>query len=391
MGSDDLLTDDFVADLLAKEASDCSIKYSALGMEAFRSDKKPTNLPKPNTRFLRNIIKNTDSHNKALLAKEAAESKARLGDLEHTAEVKKQKLNPDSKTIRRRQMGDIHAILGGKRRSEKSESGSDRRRERDARPSSGSERRERERDRRRRSKNDLFEDGVREERHHGRLSRDDKDRDKRRTSDRRRTDDASDDEERSKSRRHRHRSRSRSRSPRHRSDARDKTKSRRHRSPVESRKSPPHRSRRKSPEREEAEDSDPLEDLIGPAPAPKYRGRGTIAGSSGIDKRFSESYDPKTDVDMDEVVSGKSNWEDEVEAFRDRQKLRQSQEERLRAAGFGDDQIHRIHNGSNGGTEDEANVRWSKAGEKREWDEGKEAEDEPGKQPSGLFSEFSDG
>lgn len=40
MGNDDLLTDDYVADLLAKEASDCSIKYSALGMEAFRSDKK---------------------------------------------------------------------------------------------------------------------------------------------------------------------------------------------------------------------------------------------------------------------------------------------------------------------------------------------------------------
>lgn len=350
--------------------------------------KRPTNLPKPNTRFLRNIIKNTDSHNKALLAKEAAESKARLGDLEQSAEVKKQKLNPDSKTIRRRQIGDIHAILGGKRRSEKSESGSDRRRERDDRPSSGSDRRERERSRR--SKNDLFDERVREETHHGRLSRDDADKAKRRTGDRRRTDDASDDERRSKSRRHRHRSRSRSQSPRHKSDARDKPRSRRHRSPVESRKSPPHRSRKQSPARDAAEDSDPLEELIGPAPAPKYRGRGTIAGSSGIDKRFSESYDPKTDVDMDQVATGKSNWEDEVEAFRDRQKLRQSQEERLRAAGFGDDQIQRIYNGLNGGTEDEANVRWSKAGEKREWDKGKEAGDGTEKQPSGLFSEFSD-
>jgi hypothetical protein len=93
---------------------------------------------------------------------------------------------------------------------------------------------------------------------------------------------------------------------------------------------------------------------------------------------------------MDDVVTVKSNWEDEVEAFRDRQKLRQSQEERLRAAGFGDEQIQRIHNGSNGGTEDEANVRWSKAGEKREWDKGKEVGDGIEKQPSGLFSEFSD-
>lgn len=40
MGNDDMLTDDYVADLLAKEASDCSLKYSALGMDAFRSDKK---------------------------------------------------------------------------------------------------------------------------------------------------------------------------------------------------------------------------------------------------------------------------------------------------------------------------------------------------------------
>lgn len=40
MANNELLTDDYVADLLAKEASDCSLKYSALGMDAFRSDKK---------------------------------------------------------------------------------------------------------------------------------------------------------------------------------------------------------------------------------------------------------------------------------------------------------------------------------------------------------------
>jgi hypothetical protein len=33
----DILTDDYVADLLAKDASDCSLKYSALGMEAYTS------------------------------------------------------------------------------------------------------------------------------------------------------------------------------------------------------------------------------------------------------------------------------------------------------------------------------------------------------------------
>jgi hypothetical protein len=40
MTNDDLLTDEFVADMLAKEAQDCSLKFSAMGMEAFRSNKK---------------------------------------------------------------------------------------------------------------------------------------------------------------------------------------------------------------------------------------------------------------------------------------------------------------------------------------------------------------
>ncbi|KAI4253390.1 MAG: hypothetical protein L6R35_007563, partial [Caloplaca aegaea] len=37
-----------------------------------------TNAPKPNTRFLKNIIKETDNHNAALRAKEHAEARARF-------------------------------------------------------------------------------------------------------------------------------------------------------------------------------------------------------------------------------------------------------------------------------------------------------------------------
>jgi len=37
--NDTILTDDYVADLLAKEANDASIKYSSMGLEAFRSTK----------------------------------------------------------------------------------------------------------------------------------------------------------------------------------------------------------------------------------------------------------------------------------------------------------------------------------------------------------------
>lgn len=40
MPNDDILTDDYVAGLLAKEAGDCSIKYSAMGMEAFNTNSK---------------------------------------------------------------------------------------------------------------------------------------------------------------------------------------------------------------------------------------------------------------------------------------------------------------------------------------------------------------
>lgn len=40
MTNDDILTDDYVAGLLAKDAGDCAIKYSAMGMDAFRSNKK---------------------------------------------------------------------------------------------------------------------------------------------------------------------------------------------------------------------------------------------------------------------------------------------------------------------------------------------------------------
>ena len=37
--NDTILTDDFVADLLAKDAEACSIKYSAVGLGAFTSSK----------------------------------------------------------------------------------------------------------------------------------------------------------------------------------------------------------------------------------------------------------------------------------------------------------------------------------------------------------------
>lgn len=40
MSNDELLTDEYVAGLLAQDAKDGSLKYSAMGMEAFRDNKK---------------------------------------------------------------------------------------------------------------------------------------------------------------------------------------------------------------------------------------------------------------------------------------------------------------------------------------------------------------
>ncbi|CEI60672.1 hypothetical protein FVEN_g2661 [Fusarium venenatum] len=366
--NNELLTDDYVADLLSQEATDCSLKYSTMGMEAYRTNKKPANMMKPNTRFLRHIIKDTDHHNKALLAKEAAESKARLKDLERSEEIKRRKTNPNVNDIRRRQMGDIHAILGGKRRPRtEDEAGPSSRR--DLKRSDRDQKSEREQEQ---DSNDLFAKKRSDRGQHGRLSREDrhsKTDDDSRRSDRSRREHKRRDRSRSRDRdseeeghrRHSHKRRDRSRTPtrRRRSRSPRESKSRhRHRSPLETKED------RKRIEEQE-EDSDILEDPIGPAPPPKYRGRGTVGGSSGIDRRFSETYDPKTDIQMDENEDGGHTWDDAVEAFRDRQKLRQNQEERPKAAGFADEQMQRAS-----GTEEKSveSVQWSKAGEKRAWD-----------------------
>lgn len=41
--SHELLTDDYVAEMLANEAKDCSLKYSAMGLEAFNQPAKYVN------------------------------------------------------------------------------------------------------------------------------------------------------------------------------------------------------------------------------------------------------------------------------------------------------------------------------------------------------------
>ncbi|WDK23570.1 pre-mRNA-splicing factor 38b [Colletotrichum graminicola] len=401
MPNDNLLTDEYVAELLAKEADDCSLKYSSMGMDAFRTDKKPANLPKPNTRFLRHIIKDTNTHNKNLLAKEAAESRARLKDLEH-ADEKERRRKAGPQDIRRRQMGDIKAILGDRKDTPGRAGRADK-----EKPQTKDEPSPRRRHphRERRSASPERGGGAR----HRRSRRDgsDSERDDRRRhkGDRRRS--RSPEEA---SRRHRHRSPLGGRDPTSKPHRGDKQRSRgetAHELIARSLRTRRERSRerpqgggfsikggsgRRERERESAggggggdmSDSDPLDDFIGPAPAQQVRsrGRGAAAGTSGIDKRFETDYDPKADVETAEDAAGAGDWDDAVEAFRDRQKWRQNQEQRMRAAGYSDETIKKWREG--GEQRDERDVRWAKAGEKREWDRGKEEEG-----VSGLFSEFN--
>ncbi|KAI6365145.1 hypothetical protein MCOR25_005441 [Pyricularia grisea] len=382
MADQSLLTDDAVAARLIQEAEH-SLRFSSYGMDS--SGPRPENKPKPNTRFLRNIIRTTENHNAALLAKEAAESQARLQELSDAEEKTRQRRRPDPKEIRRRQMGDISAILlGGKRKRDGDEGSSRERRHGDERRSdehrsskshrsSDKTTEDRERYKRRSRATDKTAD---EEECRHRERRRDRDR-KSRRDDSPRSSNKRDRESRTDREMTRHR---RSQSPE--SSERRHRRSRRDRSPIRSPRDD--RSRRKTTSSKRNDDSehegdysDPLDDEIGPAPPPptKARGRGAVSQESGIDARFSKSYDPASDM-RHEPAEGEE-WDDAVEAFRDRQKWKAQGADRLRAAGFTDDQIKKWEKSEKtlvAGADADVNiedVRWAKKGEQREWDLGK--------------------
>ncbi|KAH0607476.1 uncharacterized protein H6S33_002510 [Morchella sextelata] len=384
------LSDDFVASLLSKEASEKNIKYSALGLQAFLPKRSATNAPKPNTRFLRNIVREADNHNAALLAREAEESKERLRQL-HLKERAKRRgevdgvpveksraaQRPDRQiyTVGAKRRGDVLGVGKVKRMDAPKGIGAGPwteevavrvwRRKRD-----GAERRadhEIVGDQENADGTDLENIDLTAE---GKVTgiiplaittrrarkapviptstlsshrSDKKDRSSETTS-------------KSYS--------SRPRSPRRRPEESDADHERR-------------RKRRKEmelaeePGRSSRASTDPLDDIIGPGPAPatRIRGRGTLSGASAMDARFSESYDPSLDVQPD--VADGDDWDDALEAYRDRQKWKALGAERLRTEGFGEDFIKAWENND---TKNTANIKWSKEGV-REWDRGKVIEE----------------
>ena len=85
-----------------------------------------------------------------------------------------------------------------------------------------------------------------------------------------------------------------------------------------------------------------------------------------MESHFSNGYDPSADISLEDDSA--DDWDQAIEAFRDRQKWKQQGAERLRAAGFSEQEVSKWEKG---GEKDEADVRWAKVGEGREWDRGK--------------------
>ena len=92
----------------------------------------------------------------------------------------------------------------------------------------------------------------------------------------------------------------------------------------------------------------------------------------GPSKVVPSKINPKEDV-APETNEDDDDWDMALEALRDRVKWRAQGANRLRAAGFTDDEVKKWEKG---GEKDIEDVRWSKKGEKREWDRGKTVDGE---------------
>ncbi|KAI9793585.1 MAG: hypothetical protein M1833_000730 [Piccolia ochrophora] len=384
MAAQDSLSDDVVAAALKKDARESSIKYSALGLQAFLPKRAIHNAPKPNTRFLRNIIKETDSHNASLLAKEAEESRARLQSLKRQEAF--DRLDRQRNRQRAKEGSEEEHRHRKRRRvvdSDADESERSRRRRYSHRPRSRSRDKGVEKHRSRKSRRykddvsaddrDLAEEYSRSSKRNNRSRSGERDHalgGRRENGRSRRTDaDISISPTNQKYEDHRHH-RSRRKHHDRRASAsplRSLPKSQVHRSQPSGRQE---KIRPSTPPQTDLSDSDPLETIIGPPPPPPEpkiisRGRGAFAPDS-MDTRFSSSYNPTEDVRANS--ESEDDWDQALEALRDRQKWKQQGAERLRSAGFTKEEVEKWEKG---GEKREEDVKWAKTGEGREWDRGK--------------------
>ncbi|EMC98404.1 hypothetical protein BAUCODRAFT_32446 [Baudoinia panamericana UAMH 10762] len=337
----EVLDDDYVINLLKQDAEGNKKRYVTSGLGSLLSNKpRDRDAPRPNTRFLHNIVKEADRHNAALKAREEEDARERLRQLKRQAGRGKRAREADghAEGVSKRSKGGERegrwaAILGGLgKQSDRQVSKEERPHARQSRRSNAAVRMP-----------EAQEVGVRK---------------------RKRSDDELDRGLAVRSRPGLATEQKKSR-PKAHSEQCDRRVDRTRRSDIprigakESRRSIS----------EDDRDSDPLDDVIGPrrASASRARGRGAAsASSSAMDAHFDPSYDPKSDVSLDRDEA--DDWDMALEALRDRAKWRTQGADRLKAAGFTDDEAKRWEKG---GERDAEDVRWRKKGEDREWDRGK--------------------
>lgn len=341
MPAGEALEDDYIITLLQKDAAEHKKRYSTVGSgPLLTATTRRPDAPKPNTRFLKNIIRETDSHNAALKAREEQDSRARLRELRRQESSGKRKREE-----------------GGEEKDQK------RRKEREVRPG--------------RWASALGLDGA-SDRSAGRGRREDKTQRRDRDGDK----DCGGERDTHRHRHRRERSQDREAEPNawksrqeRRNHPRERSRSPRHRKEHRRR----HRSRSRSPPEDDQDastaTSDPLDESLGPQPSsqPLPRGRGALK-SSTMDSRFREDYNPTDDVALGH--DEEDDWDMALEALKARTKWRTQGAERLRAAGFTEEEIERWEKSGGGragegGEKDVEDVRWRKKGERREWDRGK--------------------
>lgn len=353
-----LIDDDHIISLLRKDAEASRLGSS---LTATRRDK---NAPKPNTRFLRNLVRDADSHNAALLAKEKAETRARLRGLQSGLKRDREDAGNDrdeGDSKRKRRVGEREGrwkgVLSGLGKAT-------------TRERNGDSRRERHRD----SRDDQSRPRARNE-EDGLARSDHKEHSKHRRRRSRSPDSRSKSPQRHHRRNHRERNQDRSRSPDN--QRRHHDRKRHSRSPQHHQDEPNNTSKSSKPQHHHNSDSDsdPLTPLLGPTPPPKLipRGRGATSTRPTIDLRFNDpTYNPRTDValsDSENEDKPKDPWASSLEAVRDRAAWREKGAARLREAGFGEGVVGKWE--GRGGEGDERALKWRGRGEGREWDLGK--------------------
>jgi hypothetical protein len=358
--------DEYVAKLLAEDAKKSSLRYAQQGLSGLLPRRPTGAAPKPNTRFLKNLVREADSHNAALKKKEEMEARLRqreLNERERHNRVGDGYIDADRRPVKRRRYDDEDDYRQRRRANE---------------------------DRDHSRQNTTSERSRSPERRHGRnrRARDDAHTKSRlhRISDRDR-------------RRHRSRSSSelptmdrpnRSRTEVRRKELEDPPKERQRWSQSTASATPEDekKPRKKNRERQsDASDSDPLETLVGPLdrskenhtikekPPIRSKGRGAYKPSNAaMDAHFSSDYNPGLDLHPESEPEGeKEDWDMALEALRDREMFKQKHAERLREAGFGDAEIKKWEDsGKEKGVDD---VKWAGKGQAREWDVGKVVDD----------------